>query len=165
MLNMKKREIAILACIICISLIGLFFLQRNNSHNHNDVIEPTSEATEEPTNSPDSSNEPSPSFPTTMPLPSGEAEGEWIAVVHRSRVIHWFDSGVDDIHTVEGLVGKMEIEVKDNSWRISYVDCPNHTCEKMGWRSLDSIEIPITCIPNDIIIVPKSMADNMDLIE
>lgn len=139
---MKKREIIVLVIIACLSLVGLFFLNRlkiepNDIHSH------------------------TPSSSTNNP--EGDPKGEWIGVIHRSKVILWFDSGVDDVYTVEGLVGRMDIEVKNGEWHISYVDCPNHTCEKMGWMNVDSLGVPITCLPNDILIVPKTMIDNMDL--
>ena len=141
-INMKKREILILVIIACLSLAGLFFLNRSK-------IKPN----DTPSHTPSSSTN----------NPEGDPKGEWIGVIHRSKVILWFDSGVDDIYTVEGLVGKMDIEVKNGEWHISYVDCPNHTCEKMGWMNVDTLGVPITCLPNDILIVPKTMIDNMDL--
>ena len=143
-INMKKREIIILAIIACLSLAGLFFLNRSK-------IEPN----DTPSHTPSSSTN----------NPEGDPKGEWIGVIHRGKVILWFDSGVDDIYTVQGLVGRMDIEVKNGEWHISYVDCPNHTCEKMGWMNVDSLGVPITCLPNDILIVPKTMIDNMDLAE
>ena len=143
-INMKKREIIVLAIIACLSLAGLFFLNRSK-------IEPN----DTPSHTPSSSTN----------NPEGDPKGEWIGVIHRGKVILWFDSGVDDIYTVQGLVGRMDIEVKNGEWHISYVDCPNHTCEKMGWMNVDSLGVPITCLPNDILIVPKTMIDNMDLAE
>ena len=94
-----------------------------------------------------------------------KVDGEMIGVVHQEKVILTFDSDVDATYTVTGLVGKMVIEVKDNAWHVKEVDCPNHNCEHMGWKDVDSIGIPITCIPNDIIIVPQSTIDNMGIEE
>ena len=135
---MKKKEVIILAIIACLSIMGLVMLNR---------------AKTTPSDTPSS----------YINLPEEEPKGEWIGVLHKSSIILWFDSEVDDTYTVEGLVGRMDIEVKGGQWHISYVDCPNHTCEKMGWIGVDSIGIPITCLPNDILIVPKTMIDNMDL--
>ena len=153
---MKKREVIIVVLIACLSLIGLFFLNKKNN-------EPVATPTPDVTSSPEASDEPTVSMPTEVELPSEEAKGEWIGVIHRGRVILWFDSGVNNIYTVYGLVGEMNIEVENGEWHISYVDCPNHTCEKMGWMNVDSIGVPITCLPNDILIAPYNMLKNMVL--
>ncbi|MBR2066943.1 MAG: NusG domain II-containing protein [Solobacterium sp.] len=134
---MKKKEIYALIVLVCIALVMLVVLNKNRLFSSNS---------------------------STQEIPTEEAKGDWIAVGHRGHVILYFDSGIDAKHTVEGLVGKMEIEVKNKEWHISYVDCPNHTCEKMGWMNIDSWGVPITCLPNDIIIVPKTMADTMELL-
>lgn len=93
----------------------------------------------------------------------GEAKGEWIGVIHHNKVVLYFDSGIDDTYTVKGDIGEMVIEVKDQSWRVLEVECPNHVCEQMGWHNTDTIGIPITCVPNDIVIAEKKTIDNMEI--
>ncbi len=91
--------------------------------------------------------------------PKETAKGEWVAVVHRNQIALWFDSGVNDTYVVEGDYGEMHIEVKDGSWHIVEVDCPNHTCEQMGWDNGSNF-MPITCIPNNIFIGTKQWVED-----
>ena len=96
----------------------------------------------------------------TVAHPQGDPIGEWITVVHRNRIILYFDSGVDDFYEVEGNVGHMTIEVKDNMWHVHDVDCYDYTCKNMGWMSSDSL-LPIICLPNDLVIIDEATALNM----
>ena len=92
--------------------------------------------------------------------PQEEAKGEWITVVWRNKIILYFDSGIDAEYEVEGDVGHMLIEVKDNSWHVKEVDCYDYTCKNMGWMTTDSI-LPIICLPNDLVIIDSDTAQNM----
>ena len=70
-----------------------------------------------------------------------------------------FNYGIDlnknDIYEFKGTEGIVHLEVKDGEFRVFDVDCPNHDCEYMGWMNKDSL-FPIVCLPNEIIIYPKS---------
>lgn len=81
-------------------------------------------------------------------------------VIHRNDIILHFDSGVDASYTVTGDVGKLTVEVKDNKWHVSKVDCPNHVCERMGWMDSENYFYPIQCIPNAITIVSEDAYSN-----
>ena len=74
-----------------------------------------------------------------------------LGIVHRGKVVQWFDSGIDGEYVVKGNVGEVHVEVKDKKWHVREVDCPNQLCVKMGWADENSI-IPITCLPNDVFI-------------
>lgn len=95
--------------------------------------------------------------------PTDDAKGYWIGVLYDNKPILYFDSGIDDTYSVTGDVGEMVIEVKDNAWHVKQVECPNHVCEQMGWHDIDTLGIPITCVPNNIVIVPKDTIENMEL--
>lgn len=77
-----------------------------------------------------------------------------VAVYKGADTILEFDPNEDAVYNVTGEYGEMTITVKDGSWCVSEVECPNHICEQMGWMNTDSIEY-ITCIPNNIVIVCK----------
>ena len=49
----------------------------------------------------------------------------------------------------------MHLEVKDGSFRVYDVECPNQTCVGMGWIHKDDLfaSIGIVCIPNQMIIL------------
>ena len=69
-----------------------------------------------------------------------------------------FDPSEDRIIEMDGNYGHMIIEVKDGGWRVKEVECPNHICEKMG-RKTPEDPVPITCVPNGIIIMVGEYAD------
>ena len=138
---MKKKEIYILISIILIAVLGIIGLNiAKNKKQPTKKDEPTAETT--PTPSTDSS---------TLGIPSEQPVGIWVGIVHRGKVIQWFDSGVDGEYVVTGNVGEVHVEVKDKKWHVREVDCPNQLCVKMGWADENSI-IPITCLPNDVFI-------------
>lgn len=129
---MKKKEIKILIVIVVLAIaciIGLNVFLKSN------------ETTD------------------TNAAPNEKAEGIWVAVIHNQKVEKWFDSGIDAEYTVAGDYGDMTIEVKDGKWHVEEVECPNHTCEGMGWDDGNSI-MPITCIPNGIMIASQELAEN-----
>ncbi|MBF1115536.1 MAG: NusG domain II-containing protein [Solobacterium sp.] len=142
---MKKKEIYILISIILIAVLGIVGLNiAKNKKQPTKKDEPTAETTPTPSTEP-STNADSLGVPTEKPV------GIWVGIVHRGKVVQWFDSGVDGEYVVTGNVGEVHVEVKDKKWHVREVDCPNQLCVKMGWADENSI-IPITCLPNDVFI-------------
>ena len=78
-------------------------------------------------------------------------QAEYGVVEYKGNVILEFDLDKNDIYEFRGDYGIMHLEVKDGQYRVTDVECPNHTCEQMGWNSIDSI-MPIVCLPNDVIV-------------
>ena len=143
---MKKKEIYILISIILIAVLGIVGL--NITKNKKITPTPTTESTTEPT----ADTTPTPSTDSsTLGIPTEQPVGIWVGIVHRGKVIQWFDSGVDGEYIVTGNVGEVHVEVKDKKWHVREVECPNQLCVKMGWADENSI-IPITCLPNDVFI-------------
>ena len=142
---MKKKEIYILISIILIAVLGIIGLNiAKNKKQPTKKDEPTAETTPTPSTEP-STNADSRGVPTEKPV------GIWVGIVHRGKVVQWFDSGIDGEYVVKGNVGEVHVEVKDKKWHVREVDCPNQLCVKMGWADENSI-IPITCLPNDVFI-------------
>ena len=142
---MKKKEIYILISIILIAVLGIIGLNIvKNKKQPTKKDEPTAETTPTPSTE-HSTNADSLGVPTEKPV------GIWVGIVHRGKVVQWFDSGVDGEYVVKGNVGEVHVEVKDKKWHVREVDCPNQLCVKMGWADENSI-IPITCLPNDVFI-------------
>ena len=142
---MKKKEIYILISIILVAVLGIIGLNiAKNKKQPTKKDEPTAETTPTPSTEP-STNADSLGVPTEKPV------GIWVGIVHRGKVVQWFDSGVDGEYVVKGNVGEVHVEVKDKKWHVREVDCPNQLCVKMGWADENSI-IPITCLPNDVLI-------------
>ena len=142
---MKKKEIYILISIILIAVLGIIGLNiAKNKKQPTKKDEPTAETTPTPSTEP-STNADSLGVPTEKPV------GIWVGLVHRGKVVQWFDSGIDGEYVVTGDVGEVHVEVKDKKWHVREVDCPNQLCVKMGWADENSI-IPITCLPNEVFI-------------
>jgi hypothetical protein len=142
---MKKKEIYILISIILIAVLGIVGLNiAKNKKQPTKKDEPTAETTPTPSTEP-STNADSLGVPTEKPV------GIWVGIVHRGKVVQWFDSGIDGEYVVTGDVGEVHVEVKDKKWHVREVDCPNQLCVKMGWADENSI-IPITCLPNEVFI-------------
>ena len=142
---MKKKEIYILISIILVAVLGIIGLNiAKNKKQPTKKDEPTAETTPTPSTEP-STNADSLGVPTEKPV------GIWVGIVHRGKVVQWFDSGIDGEYVVTGDVGEVHVEVKDKKWHVREVDCPNQLCVKMGWADENSI-IPITCLPNDVFI-------------
>ena len=142
---MKKKEIYILISIILIAVLGIIGLNiAKNKKQRTKKDEPTAETTPTPSTEP-STNADSLGVPTEKPV------GIWVGIVHRGKVVQWFDSGIDGEYVVKGNVGEVHVEVKDKKWHVREVECPNQLCVKMGWADENSI-IPITCLPNDVFI-------------
>jgi hypothetical protein len=51
---------------------------------------------------------------------------------------------------VEGAIGSLVIAVQDNRVAVIRAQCPNHVCERTGWRS--SVGDIIVCVPNKTVI-------------
>ena len=141
---MKKKEIYILISIILIAVLGIVGLNITKNKKQTSTPTPTSETTTDTTPSPSTDS-------STLGIPSEKPVGIWVGIVHRGKVIQWFDSGVDGEYVVTGNVGEVHVKVKDKKWHVREVDCPNQLCVKMGWADENSI-IPITCLPNDVFI-------------
>lgn len=142
---MKKKEWILTGIIVLAALLmlaGMKYFPRKEGTN--ETAQPLQ--TEDPDHS--------------VPMPEEKAEGEWIAVVNRAKVILYFDSAVDGEYEVEGNVGHMVIEVKDQMWHVKEVDCYDYTCQHMGWIGTESI-LPIICLPNDIVIIDAATASEM----
>ena len=142
---MKKKEIYILISIILIAVLGIIGLNIvKNKKQPTKKDESTAETTPTPSAEPNTDTD-------SLGVPSEKPVGIWVGIVHRGKVVQWFDSGVDGEYVVKGNVGEVHVEVKDKKWHVREVDCPNQLCVKMGWADENSI-IPITCLPNDVFI-------------
>jgi hypothetical protein len=137
---MKKKEIWIIVIIAAAAAAAILIMNMVKAQNKAKTDEQASDG-------------------TVSGMPTEQAKGQWVAAIHGNEAELWFDSGVDDTYTLTGDYGQMTITVKDNKWCVSKVDCPNHNCEQMGWDDGTNM-VPITCIPNNIIICTYDVALN-----
>ena len=80
------------------------------------------------------------------------ASGYVVAIQRGNTIVKEFDPMVNAVYDVEGDVGGLQVEVKDGRWHVINEKCPNHVCANMGWMGVEDIGIPITCLPNNVMI-------------
>lgn len=69
--------------------------------------------------------------------------------MNTDQVVDRINLNNDGIYSYDGLYGQFNLEVKDGVIKAVNVECPNHSCEKMGEISKDKISLTgIVCIPN-----------------
>ena len=83
---------------------------------------------------------------------SRKDSGYVCVVQHASEIVLEFDPMVDAVYQIDGDVGGLEVEVKEGKWHVINEKCPNHICASMGWMGIEDIGVPITCLPNNIVI-------------
>ena len=88
---------------------------------------------------------------------TSETKGVMVAIYHRNKIVQEFDSGIDAVYTIEGDYGTLDVEVKDGKWRVTNEECPNHICAEMGWIG-EGEYLPITCLPNNVVVVEETPA-------
>ena len=77
-------------------------------------------------------------------------EGTTAIVYYENKEILKIDMNLDKEYTVQGLLGDVIIEVKENKIRVKKENSPNHICSKEGYIS-DSTK-PLICLPNKVVI-------------
>jgi hypothetical protein len=82
-----------------------------------------------------------------------------VAVVRfRDREVLRVDLSVDGDYVVDGTLGPVYIEVRDRRIRVERETSPNNICSIQGW--VEFANIPIVCLPNDIVILIENAAPN-----
>lgn len=77
-------------------------------------------------------------------------EGGQALIYHNHQVVQTVDLNIDHIYQVEGDLGIVKVEVKDQKIRVIEENSPYHLCSKQGYIS--SSNETIICMPNRIMI-------------
>lgn len=72
-------------------------------------------------------------------------------VTYREEEILRIDMSIDNTYVVEGTLGDVFIEVKDQALRVEKETSPYHLCSIQGW--VEFANVPIVCLPNHIVII------------
>lgn len=86
-------------------------------------------------------------------------EEAYFIVTNQAEVILQVDAYKNGEYSILGDHGKMTLEVKDGSIRVTESDCPLHHCENQGWIRIDE-SLPIICLPNGVLISSESAMYN-----
>ncbi len=81
-------------------------------------------------------------------------------VTYKDREVLRIDMSVDNTYTVDGTLGDVIIEVKDNKIRVQEETSPYNICSIQGW--VEYARVPIVCLPNHIMILIESAVDQDD---
>jgi hypothetical protein len=76
--------------------------------------------------------------------------GSDIVVQVDSRTVYKARLNENGKHSIDGIRGRLVVEVKDGMVCVAEADCPNHICIRMGWRSLAGDVI--VCVPNKTVV-------------
>jgi hypothetical protein len=85
---------------------------------------------------------------------------ETVEVYYQNQLIDTIDIHIDHTYTYQGSYGSFSLEVKDEKYHATNVECPNHNCEKVGWVSQGSAK-QIVCAPNEIYVIQSDSQDNV----
>ena len=68
--------------------------------------------------------------------------------IYTDKDKYYYDTEKNQVINIAGSSGITKIEIKDNKFRFVESPCPNKSCIKMGWVSLNNLSI--VCLPNRV---------------
>ena len=77
-------------------------------------------------------------------------KGNTATVYYQDKIIKTIDLTKDGEYKVEGLLGEVVLEVKNNQIRVKKENSKNHICSKEGY--IGETNKTLICLPNKIII-------------
>ena len=73
-----------------------------------------------------------------------------VVVSYKDREILRKSLALNDVYTVKGTLGDVQVEVKDKRVRVEKENSPYHLCSIQGW--VEDANRPIVCLPNNIVV-------------
>ncbi len=94
-------------------------------------------------------------------LVSASTSDQKVAVViYRDKEVLRIDMKSDGTYTVDGTLGDVIIEVKDNKIRVQEETSPYNICSIQGW--VEYARVPIVCLPNHVMILIQAAPNDDD---
>lgn len=85
-----------------------------------------------------------------------------VVVSYKDREILRKSLALNDVYTVKGTLGDVQVEVKDKRVRVDKENSPYHLCSIQGW--VEDANRPIVCLPNNIVVqIEASDTDSDDV--
>ena len=85
-----------------------------------------------------------------------------VVVSYKDREILRKSLALNDVYTVKGTLGDVQVEVKDKRVRVEKENSPYHLCSIQGW--VEDANRPIVCLPNNIVVqIEASDTDSDDV--
>lgn len=73
-----------------------------------------------------------------------------VVVNYKNEEILRVDMNINKTYMVNGTLGEVEVEVKDEAVRVEKENSPYHLCSVQGW--VEDTGRPIICLPNEIVV-------------
>lgn len=97
-------------------------------------------------------------YGTIQALAIASTSDQKVAIVtYRDDEVLRIDMALDKTYTVDGTLGDVVIEVKDNRIRVSEENSPYHICSIQGW--VEYAKVPIVCLPNHVMIMIQAIEE------
>lgn len=97
-------------------------------------------------------------YGTIQALAIASTSDQKVAIVtYRDDEVLRIDMALDKTYTVNGTLGDVVIEVKDNRIRVSEENSPYHICSIQGW--VEYAKVPIVCLPNHVMIMIQAIEE------
>jgi hypothetical protein len=94
-------------------------------------------------------------------LVSASTSDQKVAVVtYKDKEVLRIDMKNDGTYTVDGTLGDVIIEVKDNKIRVQEETSPYNICSIQGW--VEYARVPIVCLPNHVMILIQAAQNDDD---
>ena len=85
-----------------------------------------------------------------------------VVVSYKDREILRKSLALNDVYTVKGTLGDVQVEVKDKRVRVEKENSPYHLCSIQGW--VEDANRPIVCLPHNIVVqIEASDTDSDDV--
>ena len=85
-----------------------------------------------------------------------------VVVSYKDREILRKSLALNEVYTVKGTLGDVQVEVKDKRVRVEKENSPYHLCSIQGW--VEDANRPIVCLPNNIVVqIEASDTDSDDV--
>ena len=85
-----------------------------------------------------------------------------VVVSYKDREILRKSLVLNDVYTVKGTLGDVQVEAKDKRVRVEKENSPYHLCSIQGW--VEDANRPIVCLPNNIVVqIEASDTDSDDV--
>lgn len=83
-----------------------------------------------------------------------------VVVQYKNEEVLRKDLNINATYTVQGTLGDVDIEVKDEAVRVEKETSPYHLCSIQGW--VKDTGRPIICLPNEMVVQIEAEEDTED---
>lgn len=83
-----------------------------------------------------------------------------VVVSYKDKEILRKDLKQNNVYQVDGTLGSVDIEVKDEAVRVEKETSPSNLCSIQGW--VKDANRPIVCLPNNIVVMIESSQQGED---